>query len=137
ALRGLVVAEIALSLVMLLGAGLVLRGFTGLLSTDPDFDASQSEARILRRDPSAALSRKVATKYRRRAFAVQAGRLAERHDDGGWEGIGGVHDDGGRASPGVRDRRAQRCGGTDPDAITRGVGQALGEIAAAAYGVAP
>jgi len=26
---------------------------------------------------------------------------------------------------------------TDPDAITRGVGQALGEIAAAAYGVAP
>ena len=27
--------------------------------------------------------------------------------------------------------------GTDPDAITRGVGQALGEIAAAAYGVAP
>src|SRR6185437_3308330 len=96
ALRGLVVAEIALSLVMLLGAGLVLRGFTGLLSTDPDFDASQSEARILRRDPSAALSRKVATKYRRRAFAVQAGRLAERHDDGGWEGTGGIHDDGGR-----------------------------------------
>jgi predicted permease len=40
ALGGLVVAEVALSLVLLLGAGLVLHGFTGLLSSDPGFDAS-------------------------------------------------------------------------------------------------
>jgi len=117
-------------------AGLVLRGFAGLLSTDRGFDASQSEARILRRDLSAALSRKVATKCRRRAFAVQAGRLAERHDDGGWEGTGGIHDDGGRRLAFAIDA-SNVAAGKDPDAITRGVGQALGEIAAAAYGVAP
>jgi len=97
---------------------------------------SPSDARNLRRDPSAALSRKVVTKYRRRAFAVQAGRLAERHDDGGWEGTGGIHDDDGRRLAFAIDA-SNVAAGTDPDAITRGVGQALGEIAAAAYGVAP
>ena len=38
ALRGLVVLEIALSLVLLIGAGLVLKGFAGLLRNDPGFE---------------------------------------------------------------------------------------------------
>jgi len=38
ALRTLVVVEIALSLVLLIGAGLVLKGFAGLLGTDPGFE---------------------------------------------------------------------------------------------------
>jgi predicted permease len=37
-LGGLVVAEVALSLVLLIGAGLVLRGFAGLLRQEPGFD---------------------------------------------------------------------------------------------------
>jgi predicted permease len=37
-LGGLVVAEVALSLVLLIGAGLVLRGFAGLLRQTPGFD---------------------------------------------------------------------------------------------------
>ena len=37
-LRVLVVAELALSMVLLLGAGLVLRGFVGLTRQDPGFD---------------------------------------------------------------------------------------------------
>jgi predicted permease len=38
ALNGLVVAEVALSLVLLIGAGLVLKGFSQLLRADPGFD---------------------------------------------------------------------------------------------------
>lgn len=38
ALRTLVVAEIAMSLVLLIGAGLVLKGFSGLLANDPGFE---------------------------------------------------------------------------------------------------
>ena len=38
ALRGLVVLEIALSLVLLIGAGLTLKGFAGLLGNDPGFE---------------------------------------------------------------------------------------------------
>ncbi|MFL5580259.1 MAG: ABC transporter permease [Gemmatimonadaceae bacterium] len=38
ALGALVVAEVALSLLLLLGAGLVLRGFAGLLRQEPGFD---------------------------------------------------------------------------------------------------
>jgi predicted permease len=38
ALRSLVVAEVALSLVLLLGAGLVLKGFARLIAKDPGFD---------------------------------------------------------------------------------------------------
>lgn len=41
ALRGLVVFEMCLSLVLLLGAGLVLKGFVGLLNKDPGFDPSR------------------------------------------------------------------------------------------------
>ena len=40
ALHALVVAEIALSLVLLIGAGLVLKGFVGLLHEDPGFETS-------------------------------------------------------------------------------------------------
>jgi len=40
ALRLLVATEIALSIVLVIGAGLVLRGFAGLLQKDPGFDAS-------------------------------------------------------------------------------------------------
>jgi putative ABC transport system permease protein len=38
ALAGLVVAEVALSLMLLVGASLVLRGFTALITSDPGFD---------------------------------------------------------------------------------------------------
>lgn len=38
ALRALVMVEIALSLVLLIGAGLVLKGFSGLLRNDPGFE---------------------------------------------------------------------------------------------------
>ena len=41
ALRGLVVFEMCLSLVLLLGAGLVLKGFLGLLGKDPGFDSTR------------------------------------------------------------------------------------------------
>ena len=37
-LRGLVIAEVALSLMLLLGAGLVLKGFAQLMSRNPGFD---------------------------------------------------------------------------------------------------
>lgn len=40
ALRSLVALEIALSLVLLIGAGLVLKGFAGLLRKEPGFDTS-------------------------------------------------------------------------------------------------
>lgn len=40
ALRSLVVGEIALSLVLLIGAGLVLKAFAGLLRNDPGFETS-------------------------------------------------------------------------------------------------
>jgi putative ABC transport system permease protein len=40
ALRALVVVEIALSLVLLIGAGLVLKGFAGLLGNDPGFETA-------------------------------------------------------------------------------------------------
>lgn len=40
-LRGLVAAEVGLSLVLLLGAGLVLRGFLRLVNEDPGFDPSR------------------------------------------------------------------------------------------------
>ncbi len=49
-LRGLVIAEVALSLVLLIGASLVLRGFAGVLHADPGFDA----ARILALDVTVA-----------------------------------------------------------------------------------
>jgi putative ABC transport system permease protein len=41
ALRGLVVFEMCLSLVLLLGAGLALKAFAGLLRKDPGFDAGR------------------------------------------------------------------------------------------------
>jgi putative ABC transport system permease protein len=41
ALRTLVVLEIALSLVLLIGAGLVLKGFAGLLGNDPGFETAR------------------------------------------------------------------------------------------------
>jgi len=41
ALRTLVVLEIALSMVLLVGAGLVLKGFAGLLANDPGFETSR------------------------------------------------------------------------------------------------
>ena len=40
ALRSLVVVEIALSLVLLIGAGLTLKGFAGLLGNDPGFETA-------------------------------------------------------------------------------------------------
>ncbi|MGH7667974.1 MAG: ABC transporter permease [Gemmatimonadaceae bacterium] len=40
-LGGLVIAEVALSLVLLIGASLVLRGFVSVLRSDPGFDASR------------------------------------------------------------------------------------------------
>ena len=42
ALRGLVVMEIALSLVLLIGAGLVLKGFANLMANDPGFDTERT-----------------------------------------------------------------------------------------------
>ncbi|HEY4130382.1 MAG TPA: ABC transporter permease [Gemmatimonadaceae bacterium] len=39
-LRSLVVAEISLSLILLIGAGLVLKGFMGLLHNDPGFETA-------------------------------------------------------------------------------------------------
>jgi putative ABC transport system permease protein len=41
ALRSLVVLEISLSLVLLIGAGLVMKGFAGLLRNDPGFEPSR------------------------------------------------------------------------------------------------
>ena len=41
ALRTLVVLEIGLSLILLIGAGLVLKGFAGLLGNEPGFDTDQ------------------------------------------------------------------------------------------------
>jgi predicted permease len=53
ALRTLVVVEISLSLVLLIGAGLVLKGFAGLLQKDPGFDPS----RVLTLNVSASAAR--------------------------------------------------------------------------------
>jgi predicted permease len=53
ALNALVVVEVALSLVLLLGAGLMLKGFTKLLESNPGFDPSQMLAMDVRISPQA------------------------------------------------------------------------------------
>jgi putative ABC transport system permease protein len=53
ALGALVIAEVALSLVLLIGAGLVLKGFTSLLHDNPGFDASKILAMDVRISPQA------------------------------------------------------------------------------------
>jgi putative ABC transport system permease protein len=53
ALGALVVAEVALSLVLLIGAGLVLKGFTALLHGNPGFDPAPILAMDVRISPQA------------------------------------------------------------------------------------
>jgi len=73
ALRALVVLEIALSLVLLIGAGLTLKGFAGLLGNDPGFETAHVLTMTVTTAPTRYAARPAQTAFLEPALeAIQA-----------------------------------------------------------------